>query len=116
VAEEPEKVEVKQVRRQPPQKSQQSTLYKRLYNAIFPVIGGLILDLTDLATFGPIGLYFGFLLGAAIGWLVGSIYGFSTRTRLFWTILAGIYCMVPGTAFFPLATIISAAARFDKTT
>ncbi len=115
MTEEPEKVQVTRVPNQPPQERRGLSLLQRMYNALFPVIGGLVLDLTDLATFGPVGIYAGFFVGAIVGWLISSIYGSSPRTRLIWAILAGVYCMVPGTAFFPIATVISAILRFNKT-
>jgi len=112
----PEKVQVTRIRHKPPQPQHSGlSLLQRLYKALFPLIGGLVIDLTDLATFGPAGIYAGFIVGATVGWLISSIYGFSTRTRAIWAILAGIYCMVPGTAFFPIATVVSVMSRFNKT-
>jgi hypothetical protein len=113
---EPEHVEVKRVdKEREVRKLQRVTILQRLYKAFFPLIGGLALDLADFATLGPIGLYAGFLTGAIVGWLISSIYDFSPRTRLIWTVLGGIYCMIPMTEFVPLATMISAMARFSKT-
>lgn len=113
MTEEPEQVEVKRVLSEQ-EVPRQLTVWHRLYNALFPVIGGLILDFTDFVTFGPIGIYFGLLLGGLIGWLISSIYGFSTKKRLLWALLSGIYCTIPVTEFVPVATILSAVARFDK--
>jgi hypothetical protein len=45
---------------------------RRLHRSIGPIAGGLILDLVDLATFGPIGLFGGWILGAAVGWWIAS--------------------------------------------
>ncbi len=86
---------------------------RRLHRALGPLAGGLILDFLDLATFGPLGVA-GFFVGALIGWWITSIYGFSTRAKLSWSIVAGIYCLVPFTEFIPVATIISAVARYKE--
>jgi hypothetical protein len=114
VTEEPEQVDVKRVLSERQESPQRLTVGHRLYNALFPVIGGLVLDFTDFVTFGPIGIYFGLLTGGLIGWLISSIYGFSTKKRLLWALLSGIYCTIPVTEFVPVATILSAVARFDK--
>lgn len=87
--------------------------WQRVYVSIFPVLGGLILDFTDFVTFGPIGLYFGFVIGSVIGYLVSRIYGFSLKSTIIWSLLAGVYCTIPGTGVFPIATIISAVSRFN---
>ena len=85
---------------------------RRLHRSIGPIAGGLILDLVDLATFGPIGLFGGWILGTAVGFWIASIYGFSKQAKINIAILAGLYCMIPFTEPVPLATIVSALARF----
>ena len=72
----------------------------------------MILDLVDLATFGPIGLFGGWILGAAVGWWVASIYGFSKQAKINIALLAAIYCMIPFTEPVPVATIVFALTRF----
>jgi hypothetical protein len=108
---EPEKVEVKRVQPDRPV-STQPTVIERLNNALAPLVGGLVLDLADFVTFGPIGLYIGLFVGAAIGWWIGTVYRFSNAAKLLWALLAGLYCLVPTTELFPIATVISAVARF----
>jgi hypothetical protein len=110
----PEQVEVKRIENSDEQVPVTSGLYGRLYNAFFPLIGGLILDFADLATFGPVGLYLGFIVGGIVGWLISGIYGFSKNAKILCTIIAGIYCTIPGTFFLPLATFIAAIARFRQ--
>lgn len=89
------------------------TLLLRLYRALGPLAGGIILDLTDLATFGPVGLAGGLFVGIAVGSWICSIYGLSWQTRFLVAVVAGIYCTIPMTEMLPLATLISAIARFQ---
>ena len=112
MTEEAHKVEVTRVKKPVKYSRPASTLLERFNNALGPVTGGLILDMADFLTFGPIGLYIGFFAGAVIGWWIGSTYGFSLKAKLFWATLAGVYCLVPMTEFVPIATMISAGARF----
>ena len=114
MTEPPEQVEVRRVENPIEQAASKPSLMERFYVAIFPILGGLILDFADLATFGPIGLYAGMIVGCTIGWLISGIYGFSKNGRVIFSLLAGIYCTIPGTFFLPLATFISAAARFRE--
>lgn len=87
-------------------------ILNRLHKAFDPILGGLILDFVDLATFGPIGLILGPLLGALVGWWIASIYNFSKTGKILTVVLSGVYCTLPFTGIIPLGTIISAAARF----
>lgn len=77
-----------------------------------PVLGGLILDAVDLATFGPIGLKFGLPAGALAGWLLSGAYQLQPRTRWLVAGLSGLYCMLPLTSFIPAATLVAVASRF----
>jgi hypothetical protein len=88
------------------------SLILRLHRAFGPLAGGMILDAADLLTPGPVGLAGGQFVGMPVGWWISSIYGFTIPSRLLCATLAGVYCMTPGTELIPLATIISAAARF----
>lgn len=92
--------------------AQAEPLLVRLHRALGPLAGGIILDVVDLATFGPIGLAFGWLVGGLVGWWVSSIYGFSAKGRLAFALLCAVYITIPFTGLFPLATIISSVARF----
>lgn len=106
-----EKVEIIE---EEPTKSKIRNLCLRLHRAVGPVAGGLILDVCDLATFGPFALILGPFIGGAVGWYIATIYGFSKWTRRLWTIFAAIYCSIPFTALLPVATVISAIARFGE--
>lgn len=87
-------------------------LLSRLYRALGPIAGGLALDFVDLATLGPMGLVLGPFLGFAAAMWICSIYRFSLRTKIWLSLLAGLYCMVPMTEPFPLATLTMAFCRF----
>lgn len=90
------------------------SLLLRLHRALGPIAGGLILDGVDLMTFGPVGVFGGFLLGGAAGWWITSIYGFQQRTRAIVAVLAAIYTAIPLTEPFPFATAVAALGRFRK--
>ena len=93
-------------------KSSSEPLLVRLHHAFGPIAGAVILDFADFVTLGPIGLFVGLAVGFLVGWWISSIYGFSTSARILWASLAGLYCMIPLTPLIPLATFISAVARF----
>ena len=114
MTESPEQVEVRRVEKTIEQAVKKPSLMERFYVAIFPILGGLILDFADFVTFGPVGLYAGMIVGCTIGWLISGIYGFSRNGRILLSLLAGVYCTIPGTFFLPLATAISALARFRE--
>lgn len=85
---------------------------QRLHRALGPIAGGLVLDFVDLATLGPIGLIAGPFLGFAAAMWVCSVYNFSTSKKIWLSLLAGLYCTIPMTAPFPLATLTMALCRF----
>jgi hypothetical protein len=105
----PAKVELDAAEQSP---ASDATLWQRLYYALGPVAGCLVLDLADFLTFGPIGLALGIPAGAAIGWWLGSLYGFEKQGRAVLAALSGLYCTIPFTELLPIATIIGATARF----
>ena len=84
----------------------------RLNRAFGPVVAGLIIDLVDLATFGPIGLVLGLPIGGAAGYWMGRTLGLNKKASLLCALAAGIYCTLPGTELLPLATLVGAGARY----
>ena len=76
-----------------------------------PIAGGMLLDALDLATFGPVGLRAGLVVGALAGWLLAPGLGVSPKRRWLVALGAGAYCMVPFTAFLPLGTLAGALVR-----
>jgi hypothetical protein len=78
-----------------------------------PTGASMIIDVFDLTTYGPIGLVLGIPVGAFAGyWLSQSI---RLEQTTGWTItgVAGIYCMVAGTEFLPLGTLVGALVTFE---
>ena len=90
------------------------SLFKRLEEAFGPVAAGLLIDFADLVSWGPLGLMFGWILGAFLGWWLGGIYRFNPVVRSVVAILSGLYCAFPLTTFLPLATVVGCFARFIK--
>jgi len=85
---------------------------KRLVQALSPVIAGLIIDMVDAGTLGPIGIRFGLPIGGLAGyWLAGPM-GFRGKRRLYVALAAGLYCWLPITSFLPLGTLLGVLARF----
>lgn len=81
---------------------------KRLFG---PMLAGLAIDALDLATFGPVGLYYGLIVGGAAGYWLAPDLGFPPRARWQSALLTGIYCTMPFTAFLPIATAAAAISR-----
>ena len=87
---------------------------QRLNRAFGPVVAGLVIDFVDLATFGPIGLYLGLPIGGFAGYWMGRALGLERKPSLGCALLAGVYCMIPGTEMIPVATVVGALARYRE--
>ncbi|GAK51329.1 hypothetical protein U14_02572 [Candidatus Moduliflexus flocculans] len=87
-------------------------LWQRLKKAVWPIIPPLVLDAVDFFSFGPIGVYFGLILGCPVGYWVCSCYRMPMWKRLLGALFAGLYCMLPFTEWLPAATLIAFYARF----
>ena len=83
--------------------------------AIGPIAAGLLLDFVDFATYGPIGLWAGLALGGGAGYLLASGLGVAPERRPVYALVAGVYCMLPFTAFLPCATLVGALIRWRET-
>ena len=94
-----------------PEVKPKSTL-RRMNRAFGPVVAGLILDLVDLATFGPIGFFIGIPVGLAAGYWLGTCLALERRHCLWVAMASALYCTMPGTEFIPLGTLVGAYARF----
>jgi hypothetical protein len=82
--------------------------------ALAPWAGGLLLDALDLATFGPVGIYGGFLVALFVGWWLASSHGFSRRGCAFIAVLSAVYIATPFTEVIPAATAVALLSRFAK--
>ncbi|MCP4452720.1 MAG: hypothetical protein GY809_14755 [Planctomycetes bacterium] len=103
MSDEPKQVQVKRVL--PPTGPVKPGFWQRYHRVVFPIVGGIILDCADLATYGPAGLYTGMIVGCTLGWLISDFYEYSKKGRVVFAILAGVYCTTPGTFLLPLATL-----------
>ena len=73
-----------------------------------PVLAGMLLDLLDFFTAGPIGLFAGLAVGSVGAYLLGSLYKLPRKKKLWLALAAGAYCAMPGTAPIPLGTLVGA--------
>lgn len=73
-------------------------------------MAGAILDMLDLLTFGPIGLWLGMAIGGLAGWWLAPTLGFRAERRWLCALLAGVYCTLPVTSFIPAATLLTIVA------
>ena len=76
-----------------------------------PVGAGMVLDAVDLATYGPIGLWLGMLLGGVVGWSLAPVLRISAKRRWLCALAAGVYCTLPFTGVLPLATLAGLLSR-----
>lgn len=76
-----------------------------------PIAAGFLLDLVDLATYGPLGIWAGVVLGGAAGWLLAASLGVPRPRRLGYALVAGVYCTMPFTEFLPVGTLVGAVVR-----
>ena len=64
-----------------PQPTPQPTanLGRRINRAFGPITAGLLIDLVDFTSFGPIGLVFGLPLGGLFGYWIGAVIGTESK-------------------------------------
>ena len=68
-----------------------------LRRTIGPIAAGLLLDLVDLASFGPVGVVPGLAIGGGLGWVLSGVYGYSSSVRPIIAIAAAkLYGRLPG--------------------
>ena len=85
---------------------------QRLLFALSPLGAGIVLDLLDAATFGPIGIGCGVLVGGLAGWYLGKFEGLDPNLRFALALCAAAYMTVPFTEAIPAATVLLFLARF----
>ncbi len=83
-------------------------------SSVGPVVAGLLLDMADFATWGPLGLKIGLLVGGVAGWLLAPSLGVPPQRRWLCALVAGVYCMLPFTAFLPLGTLLGVLVRLHE--
>jgi hypothetical protein len=74
----------------------------------------VLLDLVDFATYGPIGLWAGLVVGGLAGYVLAASMGVAAQRRWPYALVAGIYCMLPFTAFLPIATVLGGLIRLRE--
>jgi len=77
-----------------------------------PVIAGLLIDMIDLALWGPMGVLLGLFIGGGMTWYLTSFFQIRPAARIAWTLAAGIYCALPFTQFVPLGTLVGLVIRY----
>ncbi len=83
-------------------------------DALMPLFIGMLVDMVDLATLGPIGMAWGWLIGGVGSFVVCSIYNVKLKIKVITSILIGLYCSMPGTSFLPLATVLSVLWKWTR--
>ena len=97
-----------------PESHLQAKTIARLNNAMGPIAAGVIIDMIDIITFGPVGLVLGVPIGAAAGYWLGQSMNLRTNQCLMCALAAGIYCTIPFTELLPLGTLVGAIVRFNE--
>ena len=77
-----------------------------------PIRAGILIDLVDFATIGPLQAIVGVPLGTVLGWQMFRYFPLRRTTRLGFAIACGLYCGLLPTNFLPLATLLGVFARF----
>ncbi|MCP4109708.1 MAG: hypothetical protein GY749_30015 [Desulfobacteraceae bacterium] len=91
------------------------SLIERLKKAMGPIIPGLMIDLVDLITFGPIGVSgAGLVVGGVAGYWIASSFKLPIKKCLMGSMIAGAYCTLPFTGVVPVGTLIGAYVRFHE--
>lgn len=80
-----------------------------------PLFAGILLDMVDLATFGPLGFYAGMFVGSAAAYYLCRVAKLPRRWRMIGALLGGVYCTLPLTEFLPLGTLLGAFIRYRAT-
>lgn len=86
--------------------------WRRMNRTFGPIFAGMLIDLVDLATFGPLKRFVGLPAGALAGYWMASIFKLPIKQRLLCALAAAIYCVIPGLEFIPVATLLGAYIRF----
>jgi len=91
-----------------------ATWGRRLNRAFGPIAAGVVIDMLDLATYGPLGYVLGLPVGGLAGYWMGRCLRLDRKASAWCALAAGVYCMVPFTEKLPLATLVGASVRFRE--
>lgn len=80
----------------------------RLRRSVTPIVAGVLIDAADLTTSGPVP---GLVLGSICGLFLARHLRYGAGYQLLTSLACGIYCTVPPTKFFPLATMLGVWAN-----
>ena len=105
----PEVIEV-EVERLGERPSAAKVIGGHLWNRVGPVLLAMFIDVGDLFTIGPL-LFLGVPLGMLAGYVFSGFLGVSPTWRIAFTVITGVYWVVPFTTFLPLATITAAVVQ-----
>lgn len=86
--------------------------WRRMNRTFGPILAGMVIDMVDLATFGPMKRFVGLPAGALAGYWMASIFRLPLKQKLLCALAAAIYCVIPGLEFIPVATLLGAYIRF----
>jgi hypothetical protein len=76
-------------------------------HGLWPVLGGVIIDVVDVATIGGLGIVGGMLVGSFVSYAVFRQQGVSRFKSLALGAVGGVYCAIPFTEALPLATLLT---------
>ena len=96
----------------PEQASELRGFLERIAFALGPIGTGIILDALDFATFGPVGIFLGAVVGGSAGWILGKYERFDRSLRIAFALCAAAYMTIPFTEVIPVATTLSLLARY----
>ena len=84
---------------------------ERARAALDPVAGGLVVDLLDVFTRGPLAPL-GLILGLPLGYWLGRSAGLTKRRAAWLGFGVGMYCLLPLTGWLPVGTLVGMYLRF----
>ncbi len=92
--------------------SELSGFVQRFLFAASPLAAGVMLDVLDAATFGPVGIVCGAIVGGWAGWQLAKHEGLPANLQFAAAICAAAYMTIPFTELIPAATMLVFLVRF----
>lgn len=81
-------------------------------HGLWPILGGVVIDVVDLATIGGLGIVGGMLVGSFVSYAVFRQQGMGRFKSMALGALGGVYCAIPFTEALPLATLLTLISSF----